>query len=572
MKKRILALLTSLALGTSLLAGCGATATQPTAGESTPAATSEAADAASGAGTAETAETAPDPADTLIILHTNDIHGHVVADLEAETPNTGLAQITAAKKAYENAGYKVLLFSAGDDTQGMPIVNMSQGQQAIDFMNAAGYDAACPGNHEFDWGEDNALAVLGSAEYPVLAANITRKSDGTLLFGDHTVFDMGEGFKVGVFGLDTPMTSTSTNPDNVANVAFAAADELYAVAQAQVDALEAENCDVIVALGHLGVDESAAPNRSYDVIDNVQGIDIFIDGHSHTELTEQRGDTLLQSTGCYNHNLGEIAWNAAGKTAVGKLIPAAELTDADPEMDELVSGVNDKIQAELSKSFAKTEVALNGERAPGVRTEETNLGDLTADAILWKAGQATGQTIDAAIENGGGIRESIAAGDITMNDIKTVFPFGNTISVLQVKGSELLEALEGATSALPDDAIGGFPQVAGLQFTVDTTVPFEAGELYPDTTINAPANPGARVSITDVGGKGFDPEAIYTIATNEFVAAGGDTYYVFRYANATARVESGVALEDAMIDYITDELGGVIGQDYAQPKGRIVIQ
>ena len=237
----------------------------------------------------------------------------------------------------------------------------------------------------------------------------------------------------------------------------------------------------------------------------------------------------------------------------------------------MVNGRNEAVEAQLSAAFAKTEVDLDGNKAPGVRTQETNLGDFAADAILWSAQQAMGEQVVAALTNGGGIRASIKAGDITMKDMKTIFPFGNQVSVLTVTGAELLEALEAATFSTPD-AIGAFPQVAGIVFTIDTTVPFEQGEQYPDSTYFAPKNPGARVTIETVGGQAFDKDALYTIATNDFTAAGGDTYYAFKYANATAGYKTGVALEDALVNYVQQVLGGVVGQQYAQPQGRITIK
>lgn len=242
----------------------------------------------------------------------------------------------------------------------------------------------------------------------------------------------------------------------------------------------------------------------------------------------------------------------------------------DPDVYKLVDEVNADVQSQLSRVFAKTDVLLNGERDPGNRTEETNLGDFAADAILWAARQALGEQVQAAITNGGGIRASIEIGDISMNDMKTVFPFGNEVSVLELKGSELLEALEAATHSTPR-AIGAFPQVAGMVFTIDTTVPFEEGEQYPESTYFAPKNPGARVTIESVGGQPFDLEAIYVVATNDFTAAGGDTYYAFRYPNATSGYKTGVALEDALVNYVTTVLDGVVGQQYAEPQGRIVV-
>ncbi len=524
------------------------------------------------------------PKGRLVILHTNDVHGRAVADPAGKV--LGYAAIAQYKKDLEAAGDSVLLLDAGDASQGTPLVNLSMGKTAIEFMNAAGYDAITPGNHEFDWGLDNARQLAGLADFPMLSANIINHLEGDLTFVAHKIFDMPNGMKVGVFGLTTPETMTKAHPDKVRGIDFLQGEALYEVARKQVEELKAAGADIVVLLSHLGMDEESAPNRSQDVLENATGIDLVIDGHSHTLLEKGKkvGDTLVVSTGYNGQNLGVVVYDGEkftaslfaglGKSAVVEVegVPYSALLSAklDPEVAELVNSTNRAVKEELSKVFAKTEVFLNGERDPGNRTEETNLGDFAADAILWAAKQALGDQVAAAITNGGGIRASIQVGDITMNDMKTVFPFGNEVSVLEVKGSELLEALEAATSATPK-ALGAFPQVSGIVFSIDTTVPYENGEQYPDSTYYAPAKPGSRVKIESVGGQPFDPEALYIIATNDFTAAGGDTYYAFRYPNATSGYKTGVALEDALVNYVTTVLGGVVGQDYANPQGRITV-
>jgi len=524
------------------------------------------------------------PKGRLVILHTNDVHGRAVADPAGKV--LGYAAIAQYKKDLEAAGDSVLLLDAGDASQGTPLVNLSMGKTAIEFMNAAGYDAITPGNHEFDWGLDNARQLAGLADFPMLSANIINHLEGDLTFVAHKIFDMPNGMKVGVFGLTTPETMTKAHPDKVRGIDFLQGEALYEAARKQVEELKAAGADIVVLLSHLGMDEESAPNRSQDVLENATGIDLVIDGHSHTLLEKGKkvGDTLVVSTGYNGQNLGVVVYDGEkftaslfaglGKSAVVEVegVPYSALLSAklDPEVAELVNSTNRAVKEELSKVFAKTEVFLNGERDPGNRTEETNLGDFAADAILWAAKQALGDQVAAAITNGGGIRASIQVGDITMNDMKTVFPFGNEVSVLEVKGSELLEALEAATSATPK-ALGAFPQVSGIVFSIDTTVPYENGEQYPDSTYYAPAKPGSRVKIESVGGQPFDPEALYIIATNDFTAAGGDTYYAFRYPNATSGYKTGVALEDALVNYVTTVLGGVVGQDYANPQGRITV-
>ena len=270
----------------------------------------------------------------------------------------------------------------------------------------------------------------------------------------------------------------------------------------------------------------------------------------------------------YLENVGVVIIDSE-KKASAQLVSAAEWTKVDEEVAAIVNAKDAEVKAELGKAFATTEVKLNGERDPGNRTEETNLGDFAADAILWGARQALGEDqVDVALTNGGGIRASIEAGDITMDDMKTVFPFGNEVATIEVTGAELLEALEAATFSTPT-AIGAFPQVAGMSFTIDTSVPYENGPAYESSTYFSPANPGARVKNVTVNGEALDLEAAYTLATNDFTAAGGDTYGVFA---GKSIYMTGVALEDALVNYTRDVLGNVVtAEKYGKPAGRITV-
>lgn len=510
----------------------------------------------------------------LVVIHTNDTHGR---DLEGAYTTAAVAQL---KQDLTAAGADVLLLSAGDASQGTPLVNLSLGGTAIDFMNLAGYDAMATGNHEFDWGLENLQKLAQDAEFPILAANLTYTESGELVFGDSIVFTTDSGLKVGVFGLATPETATKAHPDKVKGVSFAAGQELYDVAQQQVDKLNAEGCDYIIALSHLGDSAESAPNRSVDLLDHVTGIDLMVDGHSHTTLPEgdtSHGDTLRVSTGEYLNNIGVVVYDAASDTETARLLSSTaegdqtvlDYTGSDPDVLAAIEAVNAEVEQELGKVFAKTEVLLNGERDPGVRTEETNLGNFAADAILWSARQALGEDkVDLALTNGGGIRASIPVGDISMKTMKTVFPFGNEVATVTVTGAELLEALEAATFCTPT-AVGAFPQVSGVQFTIDTTVPYENGEMYPNSTYYAPAKPGSRIKNVTVNGQPLDLNAEYVVATNDFTAAGGDTYGAFL---GKTPYKTGVALEDALVQYTSTVLNGVISEkDYGKPAGRITV-
>ena len=516
-------------------------------------------------------EKKPDPGkdatatEPVVILHTNDVHGAV----------SNYAKVAALASQYESEGAYVLILDAGDFSQGDTAVSVSEGATAVELMNMVGYDAVALGNHEFDYGFEALKKNMESAQFPVLAANV--KYNGELAFDDAAVFTTPGGTKIGVFGLDTPETATKAHPGKIQGVTFAGGEELYAIAQEMVDMLKNEGCNYIICLGHLGIDDetAATANRSIDLLEKVTGIDVFIDGHSHSteeEIVEKTnadrkvGDTVITSTGTKIENIGVVTIKDSTITTETVLAEEVE-APADSEITARANAIIAEIEADYGTVFAKTEITLNGEKAPGNRTEETNLGDLITDALVWGAGQQ-GETVDAAITNGGGIRATIEAGDITKKDINTVLPFGNTLSIIKITGAELLEVLEASTFCTPE-AIGGFPQVSGIEFTLDTTKAYDQGEEYPGTTYFAPKTIN-RVTISTVGGKAFDPAATYTIATNDFMASGGDTYYCF--VNATANYDLGLPMDEVVMDYVNTVLGGTVtAEKYGEPAGRITI-
>ncbi len=508
------------------------------------------------------AEEEADLTGSVVILHTNDVHGAI----------DSYAKVAALKATYEKMGAYVLLVDAGDFIQGEPTVSVSEGATAVELMNMAGYDLAAPGNHEFDYGYENLKALSEQADFPILAANVLY--EGKPAFGTNKVFEAPDGTKIGFFGLDTPETATKAHPAKIKGVSFLAGDEMFACAQAQVDELKAAGCELIICVGHLGIDAESTGNRSIDLLEKVNGIDVFIDGHSHSDLaavkeatngTGMVGDTLLTSTGTKLANVGAVVIAKDGIATLN--LPTEDMTASDQAIADRAAAIAAEIEADYGTVFATSAVELNGAKAPGNRTEETNLGDLITDALVWGATQA-GEQVDAAVTNGGGIRATINAGEVTKKDINTVLPFGNTLNIVKVTGAELLEALEASTYCTPE-AIGGFPQVSGIDFTVNTTVAYDQGELYPASTYYAPASIG-RVTIASVGGKAFDPAATYTIATNDFMASGGDTYYAF--AAASVNYDLGVPMDEVVMNYITNELGGVISADkYGKSAGRITV-
>ena len=511
-----------------------------------------------------------------MILHTNDVHGAI----------DGYAKAAALKDAYEEAGAYVLLMDAGDFIQGDPAVSMSQGAAAVELMNLAGYDLAVPGNHEFDYGYENLKTLETKADFPILAANISYSAAAVVggsaavvekpAFEDHAIFTAPDGTKIGFFGLTTPETSTKANPAKIQGVTFLSGEELFELAQAEVQLLEDAACDYIVCLGHLGVDAASVGHRSVDLLQEVEGIDVFIDGHSHSTLEETAAaaeaagitDTVITSTGTKMAGIGVVTIDGETGAIEAETVPMASLTEEDAAVAARAAAIRKEIDDEYGVVFAKTEVLLNGQEDPGNRTEETNLGDLIGDAMVWGA-RREGVEVDGAMVNGGGIRAPIAVGDITKKDINTVLPFGNTLCVVEVTGAELLEVLEASTWCTPASN-GGFPQGSGIVFTVDTTKSYDRGELYPGTTIYRPESI-QRVTVESVGGRAFDLNDTYTIATNDFLAAGGSEAYLF--SGAPVNYDLGLALDEVVMDYITDELGGTVtAEDYGAPAGRITVE
>ena len=507
-----------------------------------------------------TTSTTKDLTGHIVILHTNDVHGGIA----------GYAKLAAVKESYTASGAYTLLVDAGDYIQGDPTVSASQGKTAIELMNSTGYDAATVGNHEFDYGYANLKTISAQANFPILAANV--QYNGATAFDSHTIFTAANGKKIGVFGLETPETATKAHPAKIQGVTFVGGQDMMKLAQTEVDTLKAAGCDYVICLGHLGIDAESTGNRSIDVLNAVTGIDVFIDGHSHSTLdqikaatngTGQVGNAYLTSTGTKLANVGVVDIAPDG-TITTSNVPLDTLTAENADTAAVIQRIQQQIDADYGAVFAQSEVQLNGEKAQ-VRTGETNLGDLITDAMLWQAG-TLGEKVDAAVNNGGGIRASLSVGGLTKKDINTVLPFGNTLYLVKLTGAQLLEALEASTCSLPE-SIGAFPQVSGIEYTVNTGAKFSSTENYPGSTYGKP-NAVNRVTIQSVGGAAFDPAETYTIVTNDFLGAGGDTYYTFK--SSPVGYDTGVPLDEVLMDYITAQCKGTITKAaYGQTAGRI---
>lgn len=440
------------------------------------------------------------------------------------------------------------------------------------MMNAAGYDVVTLGNHEFDYGYAQLKENMSKAKFKVVCADVFNE-DGTPIFDANYTYTTKSGVKVGFFGMETPETQTKANPTKIKGLTFATNDAFTKAAADQVKALK--DADVVICLAHLGVDGESKPYRSTDLYAAVKGIDFIIDGHSHTVMTKGENGEPIQSTGTAFANIGVIVIDdATKKIESNSLFEIKEDTAKDATVAAAAQKIIDRIDKEYGAVFAKSEVVLNGAKAPnGNRDSETNNGDLITDAMVWKILQdKESLTVDAdhvvAVTNGGGIRKAINPGDVTKKNINEVLPFGNTVVTIYITGAELLEALEASTYCTPD-AIGGFPQVSGINYTISTAVAYDANaETYPASTYYGPKSIN-RVVINSINGKEFKADDTYAVITNDFCGGGGDTYYAF--AAATAKFDTGIPLDEVVMEYITAELKGVIGKQYAAPQGRILM-
>jgi len=438
----------------------------------------------------------------ITIVHTNDVHSRVDSGI-------GYAKIATKVKELKAENPNLLLVDAGDVLHGQTIATISRGESIIELMNAMGYDVMTPGNHDFNYGFDRLVELSEKAKFPIISANLV-KADGTLALEPYIIKEI-DGVKIGIFGLSTPETAYKTNPKNVEGMKF---EDPINAAKEMVDKLKGEGAQVIIALSHLGLDK-ASEVTSEKVATEVKGIDIIIDGHSHTKLEEGKlvGDTLIAQTGQYDENLGIVNIEVTdGKVTkkVAKLFTSEEAADLaeDEEIKAMIDGIKEKNKEITSEVVGKTAVTLDGVREH-VRAGETNLGNLITDAIK----EVTGA--DVVITNGGGIRASIEVGEITKEDVINVLPFGNYVVVKEIKGSDILAALEHGTSKYPEPD-GPFPHVAGMTYRIGTE--------YRINPIN-----GARKRVYDVkvGDQPLDLEKTYKLATNDFMAAGGDGYTMF---------------------------------------------
>lgn len=521
---------------------------------------------------AEAAE--PDESKGIVVLYTNDVHCAV-------DDNIGYAGVAAYKNAYEKAGYEVVLVDSGDAVQGATIGTLSKGEYIVEIMNELGYAAAAVGNHEFDYGMDRFMELTELADYDYVAANFVDK-DGNLVVDAYTIVEAG-GHKIAFVGAATPETFTSSSPayfqDENGNFIYGFCEggdgsDFYAAIQSAVDSAAAEGADIVIVLSHLGTNLESAPYSASDLIENTNGIDAVLDGHSHSVwageivLNKDGEEVLLSSTGTKLENLGSltIVDTEDGIDFTTEL--HHEVIFQDDAMAAFVAGIKEEY-AELAQTVvAKTDVDLTivdptltdseGKPLRIVRSQETNLGDLCADAYRAMSGA------DIAFVNGGGIRTSIPAGDITYEQIISVHPFGNAMCVVEATGQEILDALEMSARKLPSEN-GGFLQVSGISFDIDMSV--EPTVVTDDKGLFVEVSGDRRIKNVKVGDAPIDPDATYTLASHNYMLKeSGDGINMF--ADNVLLQDSVLLDNQVLIKYITEYLGGVVGAEYADLYGQ----
>ena len=534
-------------------------------------------------GVAFAEEAAPALQKNLVILFTSDVHCGI-------DQGWGYAGLYAVKESLSKDNY-VLLVDDGDAIQGEPIGTMTKGEAIIDIMNAVGYDIAIPGNHEYDYGMERFLELTQKANFPYISCNFNK--DGELIFAPYIIKEF-DGVKIAFVGITTPTTPRSSTPKYFMNdegefiysfMQDETGEALYAAVQKAVDDARAEGAQYVIAMAHLGDEDECRPWRYLDVIGNTAGIDALLDGHSHdTEQVVMKNkdgqDVVRTACGTKLAHIGRLTITKDGQISSelyswNQPIAAPKMLGLQNVAGEAVTAATAVLNEKLAEVVASTTVDLiiydpvaktdDGRSVRIIRNTETNLGDLCADAYLDQSSGA-----DIALVNGGGIRVSINKGDITLNDILKVHPFGNSLTVIEATGQQVLDALEWSVHAMPGE-FGGFDHVAGLTFEFDATIPSPCTQDDHGFFTGMQEGVERRVRNVLVAGEPIDPAKLYKVVSHDYqLLDKGDGYTMFE--GATVLQESVKLDNQVLIDYITGTLGGVVGEGYENPygQGRIV--
>lgn len=524
-------------------------------------------------------------AEDIVILFTNDVHCGIEEGI-------GYASVTAYRDYMKTQTPYVTLVDCGDAIQGEFIGLTSKGSYVVDIMNEMGYEFAVLGNHEFDYGMDVLSERIQQADAQYLGCNVNYSGSGENKLSKlkpYALKEYGET-TVGFVGVTTPFSIGSSTPsffmeDGEYVYDFTGGDNgqaLYERVQDTVDACRKEGADYVIALTHLGDGEENSPYSSNELAWNTTGIDAILDGHAHSVLPcwiEENGEeekVLICSTGTKLANLGQLVISEEGVVTTGLI---SNYPESDEKLQEYIDVIQAVYEGELQKKVGTSEVTLTGYTADGirlVRNRETTIGNFCADAYRAIAGA------DIAVVNGGGVRADIEAGDITYEDIYAVHPYGNTLCMTEVTGQEILDMLEMSSRKTQQlfeedgNAVGeegGFLSVSGMKYTIDTTV--ESSVVTDENEMFVSVEGQRRVKdvcvLTDNGEyEPIDPQKTYTMAAHNYLLKeGGDGLNMF--------MDHELLLDESMLDYqvlleYIAQLGGVIGESYAQTEGRIIVE
>ena len=506
----------------------------------------------------------------IIILTTNDVHNGINGDIGY----AGLAAYKTAMEAIVGEG-NVTLVDAGDAIAGEAIGTLSKGEYLIDIMNCVGYGVAIPGNHEFDFGMARFMELVEKAEFPYVSCNFIDLATGEAVFDAYKLIDYGT-VKVAYVGITTPETYFKSTPAYFQNedgefiyglCEGGDGEALYAQVQKTIDDAKAAGADYIIAIAHLGTDEVSRPWTSVDVVANTVGLDAMIDGHSHSVIDGEvfsdkdgKGVPCVQ-TGTKLENIGKIVITP-GKGVDAGLVTADEIEEKDEDVQAFIDAISDELAEITEQVVAATDVMLTtvypdtGARA--VRSDETNLGDLCADAYRNLMGA------DIAFVNGGGVRANINVGEIKLKDIIAVHPYNNMACLIEVTGQQVVDALELGVMGLPGES-GGFLQVSGLTYIVDATL--KSSVETDDKGAFVAVTGERRVKEVLVGGEPIEADKTYTLAGHNYMLKqGGDGYAMFKGADV---LKDEIMVDNqVLINYIVDVLDGVVGDEYSNPRGQ----
>lgn len=527
---------------------------------------------------------AQDAKNEIYILFTSDVH----CGVDQGFGYAGLAQL---RDKLEKDGYETILVDDGDSIQGEVIGTISKGEKIINLMNELGYDVAIPGNHEFDYGMERFFELTEMADFPYISCNFTHKDE--LVFKPYVIKEAA-GLKIAFVGATTPTTPTTSTPryfkDEKGEYIYGfmqdkTGEKLYSAVQEAVDAARAEGADLVYVMAHLGNEADCEPWTYADVIANTTGIDVVLDGHSHDsdkvvmknkdgeDVTRVAVGTKLAGIG-YSHILADGTIDDTGAWNWNNDISAPELLAIDNEIGKKVDEALKEVSEGMNEVVASTSTDLmmddpnkvdsNGRALRIVRLTETNLGDLVADAYRDQSGA------DIAFVNGGGIRVGIKKGDITYGDIIGVHPFGNMLCVIEVTGQQILDALEWGSKEVPDEN-GGFIQVSGLTYEIDSSI--DSPCIEDENSMYVGIKGKRRIDNVKVGDEPLDPNKKYTLAGHNYMLLeNGDGYTMF---DGAPLLQDCVKSDNqVLIDYITESLGGEVGEDYSDiyGQGRIKIK